>query len=82
MGLCEVLASLADAVAAKYNNRSGWHNLLIPSYARLPSIETRIDLMLGTRRFGTQEATKIHHHRLLSYSTRLLTWVATYVRRV
>jgi hypothetical protein len=29
LGLCEVVCSLADAVAAKYDNRSGWHNLLI-----------------------------------------------------
>jgi hypothetical protein len=29
MALCEVVGSLADAVAAKHDNRSGWHNLLI-----------------------------------------------------
>jgi hypothetical protein len=29
MGLCEVVGCLADAVAAKYDNRSGWHTLLI-----------------------------------------------------
>jgi hypothetical protein len=29
VGLCEVVGSLADAVAAKYENRNAWHNLLI-----------------------------------------------------
>ena len=29
MGLCEAVASLADAVAARQHQRSGWHNLLI-----------------------------------------------------
>ncbi len=29
MALCEVVASLADAVAAAHANRNGWHNLLI-----------------------------------------------------
>jgi hypothetical protein len=29
LGLCDVVGSLADAVAATHHHRSGWHNLLI-----------------------------------------------------
>jgi hypothetical protein len=29
LGLCEIVGSLADAVAAKHGNRSGWQDLLL-----------------------------------------------------